>query len=463
MRKEKKSNLGLTYSMLLMMAFLVAIAAILSNQSFIFDWRSRAGGTPANIVIDTSQTIGVFDNSRFRAFTQGGEERTDMLAPVLNLVKDLKPRIIRIDHIFDYYAVVSRVDGRIVYDFNRLDKTVDTIIGSGAIPLFSLSYMPEAIAKNGDITEAPVNWFEWSDIVKETVMHYSGKSRRNLSWLYYEVWNEPDLFGKWTINGSKNYLDLYHYAVMGANNAGDVNAFYIGGPATTGLYKNWIEELVKSGDRIDFFSWHTYNADPEQFTKDEQDMYSWLGSYPDYRKLPHLITEFSLTGEKDKRYGTEFASAYTLAVFRSLLDFNTIPFVFEIKDGPDISDNSGWGLIGHENKGSMVKSRYQIYKLLYKLEGERLRLSGEGSWVSAWATKKDGVIRIILNNYDREENHIENVPLELVNLENGEYVINQTNLEGKQYSATAEVTDRTLKKQIYLGINKTVLLEISGK
>ena len=39
----------------------------------------------------------------------------------------------------------------------------------------------------------------------KTIEHYSGKGERNMSGIYYEVWNEPDLaqFGSWNWEGTK--------------------------------------------------------------------------------------------------------------------------------------------------------------------------------------------------------------------------------------------------------------------
>ena len=171
----------------------------------------RALGTPANIIVDTKTTLEDIDTTFFHAFAQGGEESTDMLAPVVSEVRALKPRLIRLDHIYDHYNVVTRSDGSLAFDWSRLDAAIDTISQTGAKPLLSLSFMPAPIAKDGNITSPPENWDEWSLVVQKTIEHYSGKNQRNITGVFYEVWNEPDLaqFGKWSVS---DYITLYRYA-----------------------------------------------------------------------------------------------------------------------------------------------------------------------------------------------------------------------------------------------------------
>ena len=63
--------------------------------------------------------------------------------------------------------------------------------------------MPVTVSTDGTITSPPKKWEEWSLVVEKVVEHYSGREERNLPNIYYEIWNEPDLFGKWKISGVK--------------------------------------------------------------------------------------------------------------------------------------------------------------------------------------------------------------------------------------------------------------------
>lgn len=421
---------------------------------------SRALGVQANIVVDTKATLEPLTTDWFHAFTQGGEEQTDMLAPVAGEVRALSPRRIRIDHIYDSYGVVGGSAGNLTFDFSRLDRALDTIAAVGAKPVISLSYMPNVIAKDGNIINPPNDWNEWSYVVQRTIEHISGA--RGTSDVYYEVWNEPDLvqFGKWGLSGDKNYLTLYRYASIGANNASGVTRFYLGGPVTTGLYKNWIMALVASGSRVNFFSWHTYQYNQHAFNDDQRKIISWLLPYPNFVLLPKLITEFGFTGDKSGLYSTTFAAAHTAAVIRQLITQKpTYLFTFELKDGPN-DDGKGWGLISHESKGKTLKPRYYVYNFLDTIAGNRLSLQGEGTWVTALASTKNNVIRVLLINYDANGTHVENTPVTFENLDPGNYTYRERFLFGHDINLTQVVSGNSFQKQVYMPAQSVAILEL---
>ena len=154
---------------------------------------SRAVGTPANIVVDAKARQEQIKTDFYHAFAQGGEESGDMLAPMAGDVRALRPRLIRLDHLYDNYGVVGRDGEGLTFDWSRLDGAVDTILATGAKPVLALSYMPNVIARDGNIVGPPNDWNEWSTVVARTIGHFSGKSERNIAGVYYEVWNEPDI------------------------------------------------------------------------------------------------------------------------------------------------------------------------------------------------------------------------------------------------------------------------------
>ena len=267
-----------TTSVISLIALLIFLPLLLLAAYQTVTLISRAVGSPASVVVDAKMPLGPVTTDFYHAFSQGGEESTDMLAPILAETKALKPKVIRLDHLYDHYDVVGGGSGNLSFSWDKLDAAVNTILATGAKPLLALSFMPKNIARDGSIINPPNNWDDWAVVVQKTIEHYSGRGGKNLSGVYYEVWNEPDLaqFGSWKLSGDKNYLTLYRYAAIGAGNARGVNTFYLGGPATTGLYKNWIIALVKSGSRLDFLSWHSYLSDPKRYNQDQRNIISWL-------------------------------------------------------------------------------------------------------------------------------------------------------------------------------------------
>lgn len=424
---------------------------------------SRAAGTPANIVVGTQETLEQIDTNFYHAFSQGGEESIDMLAPVVSELRTLKPKLIRIDHLYDYYDVVGRAGDGLTFDFSKLDRAVDTILATGARPLLVLSFMPQAIAKDGNIINPPNDWNEWSLVVQRTIEHYSGRSQKNIQGIYYEVWNEPDLaqFGGWKYGGEKSYITLYRQAAIGAQNAKNVNQFFLGGPATTGLYKNWILALVQSGSRLDFISWHTYDANPAKFATDQRDLITWLLPFPNYTLTPQLITEFGFTGNKDPRYGTSFAAAHAAAVIRQLISGGpAYAFSFQPKDGPNQQNGDGWGLLTHEDNGKKPKPRYYVYNFIDAMAGARLNLTGEGTWVTGFASTREGTTRVLLVNFDRNGSHSESVPVTFTGLDAGNYGYTERLLSGRNIKRTEQVAADTLGVTVFMPAQSVAILEL---
>lgn len=454
-----------TISIVSALALLVFLPLMVLAVQNIVVLITQATGTPAAIVVDTQAVLEPVNTGFYHAFAQGGEESKDMLAPVAADIRTLKPRIIRLDHLYDLYNVVGRsAQGGLTFDWTRLDAAVNTILSTGAKPLLVLSYMPSVIAKDGNIINAPNDWNEWARVVQKTIEHYSGRGEKNISGIFYEVWNEPDLaqFGGWKYYGNKNYLTLYHWASVGANNAQNVNLFYLGGPTTTGLYKEWITALVTSGNRVNFLSWHTYQADPKVYDKNQRDVLNWLSPYPNYTLIPLLITEFGFTGAKSTLYGAQYAAAHTAAVIRQLITGGPLYlFSFQPVDGPNQKDGSGWGLITNSDNGLTKKPRYYVYNFIDAMAGNRIALYGEGTWVTGFASINNNVIRTFLVNFDRNGSHTENVPVTWKNLEPGSYTLRRRYLFGTDTKTTEVATVSAMTKQIFMTAQNAVILELT--
>jgi len=426
----------------------------------------QAFGVRANIIVDTKTILEPVNTDFLQAFAQGGEEKVDMIESVIPEVRALRPKIIRIDHIYDSYDVLELNGGNLVFDWTKLDKAVNSILATGAKPMLSLSYMPTAIAKDGNIINPPNNWDDWSYVIQKTIEHYSGRTQKNISGMYYEVWNEPDLaqFGGWKLAGEKNYLTLYRYAASGAQKAQDTVSFSFGGPATTGLYKNWVLSLVQLGSRLDFISWHSYLADPKQYDTDQRNITTWLLPYPNFTLLPKLVTEFGYTGSKHAGYGSMYSAAFTAAVTRQVISGGpTYLFSFQLKDGPNQENNTGWGLLSHDSQGKTKKPRYHVYNFMKDMAGNRLRVTGEGSWVTSFATTKGNSIKLLLVNFHPTNSKSETVPVQFDNLDAGEYSYNERFLLGRNITLSESITDTFLKKEIYMPINSVAIIELIKK
>ncbi len=458
----KKFQLNLV--MLLFSIVGLSISVLLVSQAVrLF---SKATGISANIVVDASINQGSIQPV-WQVLAQGGEEKYPF-SPVTSEITALKPKYIRVDHIFDSYNVVKKQNDQLTFNWLELDILVDQILATGSLPFFSLSYMPPAIAKEGNPINQPVRWNDWTTLVKETIQHYSGKDQKNLNNVIFEVWNEPDLFGSWKIGREKDYLLLYRHAIDGATQAQNTNPFKIGGPSITAPYQAWVDGFLdyvyQNNLRIDFYSWHRYSADPEKFREDINLVDTWLFKNAGYH-LEKYLTEWGSSSDNSPNHDGNFDAAHLVATARQLIQRVDLAFVFEAKDGPDPDGKKywgRWGLLTHEKTGPVEKKpKYYALQMLNQITGDRISLEGEGTWVTGFAAKKDSNIQIILVNFDQNSQRFETVPLTITNLENGYYSYKETPLTGTKKSLTETVDNGQLTKEITLTPNNIILIELA--
>lgn len=428
-----------------------------------FQYISKATPMKASITIDVKQTSGAIP-SRWMALAQGGEEKgVRMLENIVPALSALNPRSIRLDHIYDHYDVVRREsNGTLSFHWDQLDATVCDIYRTGAKPFFSLGYMPLDISTDGSLISQPKQWDEWSLIVQKTIERYSGQSTRLCGqiegdWLkdiYYEVWNEPDLetFGKWSLySGEKDYKKLYHSSVQGAEKAENVHPFLIGGPVTTALYQNWMQVflnyVIENNLRLDFLSWHHYSKSTEDYTDDIGKINEWLSNseqYMRFQSLPKVISEWGYDSEPNPIADTNVGAAHTIASIRNFSRHNfDMALLFEAKDGPA----PRWGILSH---AGAQKPRYHALKLLTLLQGSKLNVEGEGTYVRGMASTDGNKTVLILVNYDKDNRNTELVPVTFTNLDNGTYTLTLTYLDG-----TTTTFDNTVVENNQL--NRSVL------
>ncbi|MCX7881160.1 MAG: glycosyl hydrolase [Patescibacteria group bacterium] len=439
---------------------------------FSFNYFSKAQAIKANIVVDTKKIVG-FINPNWKALAQGGEEKgVRMLKNVILETSALYPRYIRIDHIFDFYDVFSYdKNNQPVFNFEKLDQTVCDIYAIGAKPFFSLGYMPPSLSQDGSLIDQPKNWSHWSLLVQKTIERYSGKDSRFcgsvsgqlLENIYYEVWNEPDLetFGKWSLyGGEKNYKTLYYYTVQGAIKAKNIYRFFLGGPATTALYKNWLTKFFDYVDkeklRIDFVSWHHYSKNPDDFYQDLENFDRWLADekYLRFRFLPKIISEWGYDSNPNPIADTKIGASHTITSIFNLVNQNLdLAFAFEIKDGI----NPSWGILTYMGE---KKPRYFALKLLNVLQRNKLMLTGQGTYVKGLASAGYNKISLVLVNFDPNDRNNELVPVTFNNLTLGTYKITETNLEGKTISVNFTINSTVLKKNVIMTPNSALAIEL---
>lgn len=447
--------------------FLLIIAALvgISQLQVVREFFGQASGESANIQVDTQAVLGPMPRP-WRNLAQGGEEHDWRMGKLVPSVRALNPEYIRIDHIYDFYEIVQGTPGNITFDFSKFDGVLDDIVASGAKPYIALSYMPPAIS-SGDILAVPVNWADWQLTVQKTIEHVSGT--RGISDVYYEVWNEPDLFGDWKYYGDKNYITLYDYAQRGAKNARGVRPFKIGGPGITALYKNWFDALLKyavvNNARLDFFSWHRYNLDLDIYRKDMFEANNWLTQFPQLEPTLELhITEWGHDSNNHPGYDTNYGAAHAVAGSIEMIGVVDRAFAFEIQDGKDPEGKANWGRWGmftHNDFGAAPKPRYSALRMLDRIGDQRLQLLGKGTWVKAAAARNDaGNTQVILSNFDRSGRNTENVPVTFKNIQPGNYSVVKEFLGGRKQTENVSTSAAELQVHVAMPANTVSLIEL---
>lgn len=465
---RNKKRLYFLTSFILLAISMSSLIGIGLQLNVVQYWLSRASGQPANIVVDTKGVVGPMHRS-WANLAQGGESHEYSFAPVSAKVSALQPEYIRLDHIYDFNDVVSRApDGGLAYSWAKLDRLITEIQSTGAKPFISLTYMP-SVLNNGDLTGLPYRWEEWQQVVRRTIEHISGQAGLNIQNVYYEVWNEPDLFGQFKTYGPKNYLDLYYYAAKGADQAQNTQSFKFGGPATTKLYKNWVNsfmQFVSSNNlRLDFYSWHRYSYNPQDYVDDVMEFDQLMRSFPKYSlKIERHITEWGPNSDLSPANDGALAAAHTVAVTAAQNAHIDRAFAFEVQDGLDPQGKAywgRWGLLTHNQFGAVAKPRYYALTMLNQLGPDQLNVVGEGTWVKALSSRAlNSSVQVLLTNYDPAGKNTENVPVTFQRLDPGQYELTKTYLGRKSVVEVIEIATPQYSLELVMPPNSVVMLEL---
>lgn len=333
----------------------------------------------SQITVDVSQSAGAMPDHH-RGFSQGGEvemHESGFFEGAMNRMRELNPRLMRIDHIHDYYDVYSiDADGVPQYDWTELDRIIGAVHLSGAEPFISVSYTPPALARDS-VYGPPRDLALWQELVYQTVYHLN--IERELGIQFWEVWNEPNLPHFWS-GTLDEYLQLYQATARGALRAD--TSIKIGGPATASNRnlgeafpwyneRNWITELARftQANRLplDFVSWHLYDGRVDQYPLSVTEHEDWLRNTNPKPLL--FLTEWNYDGGFTPAYEDGRTSAFVAATVAALVGTSlSQAFYFEPIDG-GTGGEGRWGLM---NRDGRIKPVFEAFRLLSPLSGERL-------------------------------------------------------------------------------------------
>ena len=221
-----------------------------------------ASSEPVRVTISLDQRIGPMEIDKFAA-GQGGLPPEPMWDSRIAEVCALRPRIIRI-FLQEYFDLLPE-PGQ--YHFQTLDRSIDTILMTGAKPLMCICFKPNILFPdiNQDIVE-PNDYDAWEDLIFHLVRHYRW---RNTGIRYWEVANEPDIGEDGGCSyrfKPDSYMRYYQHTAATILRA-DPNA-RVGGPALANVRSPILPALLEAASAdpnhtpLHFVSWHIYSSDP---------------------------------------------------------------------------------------------------------------------------------------------------------------------------------------------------------
>lgn len=387
--------------------------------------------------IDLAVNRGEIDIRR-HAFGQGGADEPPLTPKVIEKLKYLRPRLVRL-FIQEFYNVYPDHN---TYDWTRLDKAVETIIETGAKPLMCICIKPKVLYPviNQQITR-PTSWSEWEDLIFRMVRHYNVEHQYGIE--YWEIFNEPDLGeeggcpGKFT---PKNYCEYYEHTASAIKRAD--STIRVGGPALGFVDSPILPALLSFCDDkdlpIDFISWHTYNDDPKEMGRTVHFVKELLRKHPRL-KCETIIDEWNMesiaslmtTGHIVSLSQAAFVAATirqaafvpaTIQVFldagldlscyyhvmhqvlirekkESWLSQDTLNDKAKLWDKASIK-NRPLHLMTPEGHASPA---FYAFKMLYYLSGQRVRAISDNEHVGVLATKDLKGVTLVIWNYEEDE------------------------------------------------------------
>ena len=388
-------------------------------------------GQVTDVNVDAKPTGERLEVSR-HALGHGGVNSLPLPAPVVDGVRRLGPRLIRIfmQEFFQVYGGAGR------FDWSRLDPYMDALAATGAKVVAAITIKPRALYPEIDQTVwRPQDVAEWQNVIRELVRRYSVQRPVVTHW---EIGNEPDI-GE---NGGCPYLitepaEYAEYYAMTVRPILDVfPEARVGGPALAnvghGLLPGLVEFCDRTGTQLDFVSWHRYSDSPADHAECVRRIRNALSDLPG-PPPETMVTEWSCALGGRVAVAEQARDPRRAAIIAaSILDMMDAglywSFYYHVWDQTCFHDDFApffseagvgmmtrhWNEIPHRlglfGVDGQVRPQYFVYQMLSRLGDERLAAdSPEGMRVLA--ARSEGGVSVLLVNHspDRPEDRVVNL------------------------------------------------------
>ena len=388
--------------------------------------------------------------------------RADWQQQLAMVKKDIGFRYIRFHGLLHDDMAVYTLDkqGKLVYNWQYVDKLFDYLLSIKIKPFVEFSFMPAALASGpkticwwkGNVTK-PKSYDEWDELIRRLVTHWQDRyGKEEVKTWYFEVWNEPDLRGFFDATQA-DYFELYAHTAKAVKS---VSADYrVGGPATSAT--KWIGDFLAHCESnnlpVDFVSTHDYGTTSvldelgtkKQKLKNNQDTISINVkkvreqiNASKFKDAELHFTEWNTSpSSRDPIHDTYQNATYILNTLKKAqansnsMSYWTFTDIFEEAGVGPTPFHGGFGLL---NLQDIRKPSYYAYKFLNQLGDKELKNSD----VSSYVCKADNSnVQALIWNYtftstekefnqgyfikDQPSRAKEMVHFEIQNLDKGQY------------------------------------------
>ena len=225
------------------------------------------------------------------------------------------------------------------YDFHLTDEYMETIMKAGSKVFFRLGNKIEHESKRYGALP-PTDFAKWARICENIIRHFNEGwgDGHHYGMEYFEIWNEPDLHPQCWDGEDEDFFELF--AITARHLKGCFPHLKIGGPAITSVnnrgfmipFFDYITRDKGNPVPLDFFSFHLYTSDPDEFARHAQMARQVLDDYG-YTETEVILNEWNymrgwrpkeevIYSHRAKRAlkGAAFVSASMIASQKSPMD-----------------------------------------------------------------------------------------------------------------------------------------------
>jgi xylan 1,4-beta-xylosidase len=362
--------------------------------------------------------------------------------------KEIGFQYVRFHGIFsDDMKILSRDSfGRLSFNWDKVDRLMDSLMELGLKPFLELGFMPSLLASGSETlyewkanVTRPEEIDQWKTFIRAFMIHLTERyTLEEVETWYFEIWNQPELEGIYWIGSFNEFLDFFEATYQEIKTVS--SRLRVGSPSITHQelrYGTYLEKFLKAaknrGIHLDFISLHLYQENysvmdlmkllekadiekagfasvldlakyikspyhTEDFVRTNLQVVRVLLRSLNLEHLPVFVTEWNVSMHYGNRFSdTAFKGAFVLDKLVETMGLSdamgywTLSDIFEEFGIPDSQFHGGFGMM---TKTGLRKPEYYAYQFLSQT-GEEVIHKDQQSLI----TRKGDNVQMILWNH----------------------------------------------------------------